>query len=400
MGSPPEGFTLRTLPLPARLVLAVFLISVGIGYLSALVQLHFQHAGKGQVLPGPDDTVRVFHDKNYGKPPEPPKGKIEELLEADPDAKFNGTGQMRTAFTTNSSGWEKAIDKRAKKDNVPPEEAKKVLEKEREGERLALLAWLKADAPKESYESDSFPLPADWDKEQPVTKSYLTKDGQALKLKKLIDDRCVRCHGEGEAADFPLDSYEHVQKYLLPPEARNAAPVRQPAMGKEKLAQSTHVHLLGFSMLYALTGLLFAFTTYPTVVRLLLGPLPLVVQVIDIGCWWAARLDGPYGVWAARAIPVTGGIVALGLLAHLVLGLFNLFGRTGKFVLVLAFAGALAGGYVWVRPEIENELRNADSASEKEEKPDPTKGKKDEAAKEKDAKGKKKDGADEKKDER
>src|SRR5262245_40016052 len=36
-------FVLRNLTLAPRLVIAIFLVSVGVGYFSALVQLHFQH---------------------------------------------------------------------------------------------------------------------------------------------------------------------------------------------------------------------------------------------------------------------------------------------------------------------------------------------------------------------
>jgi hypothetical protein len=37
-------FLLRDLSLSSRLVLSVFLLSVGLGYMAALIQLHFQHA--------------------------------------------------------------------------------------------------------------------------------------------------------------------------------------------------------------------------------------------------------------------------------------------------------------------------------------------------------------------
>ena len=47
---------LRDLPLAARLVIATFLLSVGIGYFSALVQLHFQHAKPGSLLPDAERT--------------------------------------------------------------------------------------------------------------------------------------------------------------------------------------------------------------------------------------------------------------------------------------------------------------------------------------------------------
>src|SRR4051794_9420077 len=49
--------SLSDFPLAARLVLAVFLISVGLGYFSALVNLHFQQASAGEGLPTKDDVV-------------------------------------------------------------------------------------------------------------------------------------------------------------------------------------------------------------------------------------------------------------------------------------------------------------------------------------------------------
>ena len=45
--STPERWTISDLNLSARITLAVFLISVGIGYVSALVNLHFQEASPG-----------------------------------------------------------------------------------------------------------------------------------------------------------------------------------------------------------------------------------------------------------------------------------------------------------------------------------------------------------------
>src|SRR5205807_2603605 len=61
MNDPSHRFVLRDLPLDARLVLAAFLFSVGIGYFSALVQLHFQAASPGQILPGPKESGAIYH---------------------------------------------------------------------------------------------------------------------------------------------------------------------------------------------------------------------------------------------------------------------------------------------------------------------------------------------------
>src|SRR5438477_3707414 len=99
MGNTSTRMVLRDLPLAARLVLAAFLISVGIGYCAALVQLHFQHASPGSMLPTGDDAVRIFHGQT-----ERPVSKIEAVLTADEDKPFTGSGQMRSAFTKRSQG--------------------------------------------------------------------------------------------------------------------------------------------------------------------------------------------------------------------------------------------------------------------------------------------------------
>jgi hypothetical protein len=349
MGEPPSPrrFVLRDLPLAARVTLAAVLISIGIGYVSALIQLHMQHASPGEPLPTPDDAVRTFHGPTSG----PPMSKFETLLVADENLKFNGSGQMSAAFTTQSGGWKSAIKEKARqlggrgRQAAPLAEAEKALRAERDTQRQAVIAWVQEGASKEDYEKDCFPIHKNL-ADKPMSKSYLKKEGdqQFIKIQSIISDRCVRCHvKEGsaneKAAKFPMDTYDALKPYVTPKAGGSA-------MSLTSLAQTTHVHLLGFSMLYGITGLIFAFTTWPALVRLVIAPLPLLAQVADIACWWLARLDAPHGPTFAKIIPITGGIVALGLMLHIVLSLFNLFGRPGKVVLVLLILAAGGVGYV------------------------------------------------------
>ena len=44
-------WTLRDLPVAARVTIGVFLVSVGIGYVSALINMHFQIASPGEAMP-------------------------------------------------------------------------------------------------------------------------------------------------------------------------------------------------------------------------------------------------------------------------------------------------------------------------------------------------------------
>jgi hypothetical protein len=369
----PRTFVLRNLPCAARLTLAAFLISVGIGYLSALVQLHFQHAKPGSLMPTGEDAKNIFSGDK--------RSQIEKLITADENQPFNGTGQMVRAFTRASEGWKTALKKRtgaianarrgkgAEPNEAEAAEAEAAIRKERETERDAVVAWIRAGASREVYEINHFPLP-DHLANVAITDFYLVKDDndkpvlpRAVKIRTILTERCARCHapdGQGKAVDFPLHDFDHLQSYVI---AKGST-----AMSLTKLAQTTHVHLLGFSMLYGLTGLILAFSSYPRFLRVLVCPLPLVAQVADISLWWLARLDEPLGPQLAQIIPITGGIVAMGLFLHIALGLWDLFSWRGKLILVLLAGAAGFGAYVAkekvIDPYISQEARPTPTVTE------------------------------------
>ena len=105
-----------------------------------------------------------------------------------------------------------------------------------------------------------------------------------------------------------------------------------------KLTQSTHAHLLSFSVLFSLTGLIFAFTSYPTVLRCVLGPWVLLAMVTDISLWWLSRLCSEWGQYFAMGIIGTGLFAGVGLALQITLSLFNMYGWKGRVVLLFLFA--------------------------------------------------------------
>ncbi|HTU91625.1 MAG TPA: hypothetical protein VMF69_16195, partial [Gemmataceae bacterium] len=269
--STPRLPTLGELSLPVRLTLALFLLSVGIGYVSALVQLHFQHATAGDLLPSPDDAVRVFH----GDVGEKPKSKIEQLLPEDYQGKkMNGQGQMTSAFFKRAEDYSAAIAERGrelakkqglkKPDYAAKEAAKGEVDLERDGERLATIAWVRGGAKEAEYNDDNFPLPNELSKLL-ITRKMIVEESEprAVKIQTLFQQRCATCHQDGgEAQNFPLTNFAEIKKYAVVKTSEG--------MSLEKLAQTTHVHLLGFSMLYGLTGLILAWSSYPRLVRIVL----------------------------------------------------------------------------------------------------------------------------------
>ena len=349
--TPPQRFTLRDLSLPARLVLSAFLISVGVGYVSAMVQLHFQQSSRnGGPLPTKANVIDTFHGK---------KELTSQLVKliTGPETGNPDTGDnMTPAFFKSDGGEYKKEARKRSEDEVHAE---------REGERAAILAWVKDGVRKEYYMEDAFPLPADL-KDKPLTERF-NNAGKA-KIRSIINERCARCHdpqnGMGNAANFPLDNYVAIAKY---------AKVSRGFMSIEKLTQSTHAHLLSFAVLYCLTGLIFAFTSYPALIRGIIAPLVLVAQVADIACWWLARIEGPLGEQFAVAILYTGGVVGVGLALQIILGLFDMYSLKGKLVLLLLAAAAAYGGYVAyekvVVPHLAEEVGAARAAQEEARKP-------------------------------
>ena len=346
---------LRQLPLAARLVLSVFLIAVGLGYFSAMIQLHMKHSKKeGEPLPTPADVVEVFAGLKLYDPNEKlPCSQFESLLMGDKYAAEVSKSNMAPAFFAKSKGWAKERSQRGL-------DVKK-LEAEHQGELDAMLAWIRSDAePKEaSYKNDSFPRPA---KIEAITPEFLGPDG-GVKVKSLIEARCQNCHANQAPS---LANYDELKSRITPPsqeiiDGKWVRTAKQPDI--ERLTQSTHAHLLTFAVLFAMTGLTFAFTSYWSIVRCVLAPVVLIAQVADISCWWLALVPH-YGVYFAYSIMATGAVVGMGLSLQIVLSLLNMYGVRGKFaVLLLLFGGAAGLGFIGlkvIQPALDDERRKAD----------------------------------------
>src|SRR5262249_1680662 len=155
--------------------------AVGLGYFAGLIQLHFQHAASGAILPTAPEVIKQFHGTAG-----PPMSQIERLIRADEKLKFDSTGSMAAAFTTKSAAtkqsdkWDRAISEKIKESKLDRDSAEFALRREREGEKKAFLAWLAAGLPEEAYTADKFPLPAER-KEEPITAEFV--DGADVKIK-------------------------------------------------------------------------------------------------------------------------------------------------------------------------------------------------------------------------
>src|SRR6476619_1823213 len=117
----------------------------GIGYLTVFVLTYLtviSPSSAGLDIRELDRLLFGFRDRQ--------PGLIEQLLEAT-DGPLKRGGSMRPAFTDQSVGWESLTE------NMSATE-KAALIAEREGERLAVLAWIRSGLSRQAYEADQFPL--------------------------------------------------------------------------------------------------------------------------------------------------------------------------------------------------------------------------------------------------
>ncbi len=350
MGEKSSSFaiTLRDLPLPSRLVLSCFLGAIGLGYCSALVQLHFNGGAKpGQYIPGPDEAIQTY----FGHTGDKPVSQLEHLLTAPETEAFNGTGSMRRAFTNKSESWAKKVRTAEAAGTL------KKLHDERAGEADALVAWVQAGADQGAYEKDDFELSGG---ARTITEQFvIQEEGKPfrVKIKSILAERCESCHAKDAGRDrnaekYELDNYTKLAKYL---KVKTAT-----AIDLNKLATTTHVHMFGFTIMYCLTGLIFSFTSYPTWARILVAPAAIVTSVTEIGIgWWLGRLDPCPAAATAAFGAVTGGL----LLVQIFGSVFDMYGKKGRLVLLVLILGTAAGGFALhehvIGPHLNAEKANA-----------------------------------------
>lgn len=270
---------LAALPLPAKITLTAFLALVGTGYLVAAAKINVWHS-EADGVPGmsPDDLRAVYHGLEITVTSE-----MRETLVAPMLREVSPGGAMR----------------------------KHLLKGGDESER-ALIAWLKAGAPQESFDRAGLVEPGD-----PSPKQILAA-------------RCTECHhadgGEEEETPFAASATAEPDYALV---ARHAQPVlgapgeksevrRIEPVSTRKLLHVTHAHILSIPMFTLAVAVLFLMTGLGPKFKLVVAPLPMVAICVDIGCWWLARPFEPaiFGILAAGALFGTG----LGLQILCVLG--------------------------------------------------------------------------------
>lgn len=314
--------TLRNLDLSQKLLVIIILATVGFGYLGALVNMFAQVAGAdGNQSITLDDFSSVYQTKGLS-------GVLTEVQNSmgldDVIKTYHGSGSGTTVFEAALNGTmkDKILEYYAS-DGEPDEETKKLAE----ADRQALILWshLPYDLRKRAYEEGITTNENGGADFEAFRKMFgeggEVPEGEEVELTPVIantvTDACVSCHSAGGpdalARKFPMESFEEINTYC----------VEDRGMSYEQLALTTHVHLLGFSVLFAMTGFIFSLTSYPLALRAAFAPWALALQVVEIACWWLAKGNVAF----AYGIFYLGPLIGLGLGVQILGSLLDLLFR-------------------------------------------------------------------------
>ena len=145
-------------------------------------------------------------------------------------------------------------------------------------------------------------------------------------VKPLFEKTCVACHSTKSGFPIPpLTSYEEVRKIA---EVDTGEGVGQ-------LARVSHVHLFGISLIFLLTGGIFALSEVSVRPRVAILILPYVAIWADIGSWWMTKYL-PIFSWV---VLVGGGIMGLMLATQILVSLWEMWFKKSSMAPVRAEVG-------------------------------------------------------------
>jgi hypothetical protein len=124
---------------------------------------------------------------------------------------------------------------------------------------------------------------------------------------------CISCHMDGAQSIPPLASYAAVQKVAKADTGTSIA----------DLAKVSHIHLFGISIIFLLTGAIFALSETPVWVRVCLVVAPYLSILMDIGSWWFTKYIDP--AFFAYVVVAGGACMGLALAAQILIALFDLW---------------------------------------------------------------------------
>jgi hypothetical protein len=132
-------------------------------------------------------------------------------------------------------------------------------------------------------------------------------------VKPIFAANCISCHMAEAQSIPPLASFEAIQKVA---KADTGTSITD-------LAKVSHIHLFGISIIFLLTGAIFALSETPVWLRVTLVVVPYLTILMDIGSWWFTKYLDP--AFFAYVVVAGGACMGLALAAQILIALWEMW---------------------------------------------------------------------------
>jgi hypothetical protein len=153
--------------------------------------------------------------------------------------------------------------------------------------------------------------PADSEKIIQWIHNGATPEGFTL-VQPIFEKICIACHSEKSGLPIPpLTTFDQVKE------------VAQVDTGTSlgELARVSHIHMFGISIIFLLTGGIFALSEISTKWRMLIIVLPYFAIWADIGAWWITKYEPIF----AYVVLFGGGLMGVALAAQILISLWEMW---------------------------------------------------------------------------
>ncbi len=138
-------------------------------------------------------------------------------------------------------------------------------------------------------------------------------------IKPVIEANCITCHSaksgvQRPGSTEPVPSFETVDDLLRLVEIDTGPTIAQ-------LAKVSHVHLFGISIIFLITGFIFALSETPASFRVLLIVVPYAAIFADIGAWWLTKWEAVF----AWVVVIGGALMGAALGLQILISLFEMW---------------------------------------------------------------------------
>lgn len=209
-GSPRMSSQHRRLPTGMQRALGACLAALAPSYVALCFAAYWHLTPPSALFPNLPEMERLLFS------PAKPVSQIQRLLESA-EGEMDSGGTMRPAFTEQSVGWDELTSHSSSEQT-----AKRMAARDAECE--ALLSWARNGASREAYEQDRHYVTGEIASR--ITPTYAWHEGaangrttaKAVRIRTLINDRCVTCHGENGRHDtarfISLETYDAIAPHL------------------------------------------------------------------------------------------------------------------------------------------------------------------------------------------